>query len=208
MNTPVSPDNTIVETRCGEIRRAHDFARVVDPDCLRVITTQGAEVLHPSISPKESMGNVISRKRGHAENLAAIVNALRNAVRTSEFSKVDHCAVYPQEWVQSWDSRGGIRGEACIRLPDDDAGQLIVAPGTGWAIRAAECPAILKVAILPKERSHLCTTWEKCEGIGNVVVSEAHHLSSIVDRDSDTRSAPRKSANVHKPPAFPEHGMS
>src|SRR4051812_22792853 len=102
------------------------------------------------------MVNNIPGKVGPPDDLAAIVNALRLAVGSSEASEIGHGAVVPEKRMNGGYARSSIGRKAGVRRAHDHTRPLIVASGARSSIGSTQGADILNLAPLPNERSHLC----------------------------------------------------
>ena len=73
------------------------------------------------------MGDLISGKAGLPDDIAAIIGALSEVHRATQISEIGHDAVVPEEWILGGNSGAGIRCEASVGGPHDDAGTLVIA---------------------------------------------------------------------------------
>jgi hypothetical protein len=120
----VPPENGIVgliPCRASKISRADNVSGFVKPDRFRVIAAKSAQVLNHAVFPKERMaaeaarienrevaGGWVCGQARHADDLVAMICALRKAVGTAQRAEVNHLSFVPEEGVSVREAGNGV----------------------------------------------------------------------------------------------------
>src|SRR5260370_6414928 len=171
-----------------------------------MIAASSCQVGHEALRPRERMTHRIARQIGLADDLTAIVCALRPYTqRAAQATEVGHFPALPEKRIDRGNSRGSIRCEARVGSSDDYIMGLTAATGTGNGVRTTQAPDILNLSVLPEKCAELYADAKDREWVGDAVVGDSGDLTAIIDVDSYYKRVPSTGSEVDDFIALPEN---
>src|SRR5215467_10704691 len=112
----------------------------------------------------------------------------------------------PNERIQGWNTREGVRTETDVGTTHNSIGRSNATVRTRNSVRPSQCPNVLRRSFIPEECMHLGPCKKQRERIRYAVVGPHNHLIVIVDENSKRLGSTRQGPKVSNLVVSPEDG--